>query len=119
MNLTINSNNLTITILVVYLIMCTIWFLKEGIHGLILQTILFRYLKKNYYKLWQKITSIGNFGPGLNNPIRYFRWLYIAKQPDDEKLLRLTDSLKIRLRYMLFLSLGVISGIILTAITLS
>ena len=116
---TINNNSITTTILVVYLIMCTIWFFKEGIHVMIIATTLSKYLKKYRYELWRNLTSIGHVGPGASNPFRFFKWLYGTKHIDDEKLLRLTDSLKIRLRYMFFLFLGVISGIILNTIAFS
>ncbi len=81
-NIFINGKNaselfiIIFAIAILYILFCSIWFFKEGIHGLIIQTILFRHLKKNYYQLWRTITSIGSLGSGLNNPVRYFKWLY-------------------------------------------
>lgn len=46
------------------------------------------YLKKNYYKLWRKLTSIGTLGPGFGNTIAGIQYEYSDDKTNDEQLIK-------------------------------
>jgi hypothetical protein len=65
------------------------------------QAKLGRYIKRNDYKTWRKLTSIGKYGPGLSNPFKGISFLFKESDEIDEKLLRLKDSARVSTRYFL------------------
>jgi hypothetical protein len=65
------------------------------------QAKLGRYIKKNDYRTWREMTSIGKYGPGLSNPVKGITYLFKESEETDEKLLRLKDSARISTRYFL------------------
>ena len=65
------------------------------------QAKLGRYIKKDDYRTWRDLTSIGKYGPGLSNPFKGIPYLFKESEETDEKLLRLKDSARISTRYFL------------------
>jgi hypothetical protein len=59
------------------------------------------YIKKNDYRTWRELTSIGKYGPGLSNPFKGISYLFKESEETDEKFLRLKDSARISTRYFL------------------
>jgi len=80
---------------------CVLMFLLFGIFTMIHSYKLGRYIKRNYYKTWRRLTSIGGFGPGLANPFRGIPYLFKETNESDEKLLRLKDAARISTRYFI------------------
>ena len=64
-------------------------------------TALGRYLKKNNYKRWRQLTSIGKYGPGMVNPSRGWSYIYSKADNKNEEILRFKDEIKIGVRWLL------------------
>ena len=58
---------------------------------------LLSYLKKENYSRWQELTSIGKFGPGLNNAFRTIPYLYNALDNKEEKVARYKGKIRIEI----------------------
>ena len=74
---------------------------------------LLRYLKRTKYFRYEELTSIGKFGPGLNNPYRMIPYIYSELDNEDDKIARHKGSIRIGHRYWLlnFIALLVIMGL--------
>ena len=66
----------------------------QCIISIIKSKILSDYLKRNDYEKWKHLTSIGQFGPGLNNPFRGAKYLFDNKTEADADLELLKNSAK-------------------------
>ena len=74
---------------------------------------LYSYLKQNNYDRWRELTSVGRYGPGLSNPIRGFKYIYSDQDNENERVLRLKDSIKIGFRHFI---IGLLSMLVNFAI---
>ena len=62
---------------------------------------LLRYLKKEKYFRWEELTSIGKFGPGLNNAFRTLPYIYGELDNQDEKIAKYKGGIRIGNRYLI------------------
>lgn len=72
------------------------------------------YARKAKYERWAELTSVGRFGPGAWNSMRWLRYVYSAADNDDPVIARLKGRIRVGLRQSLAMLLAcvVVIGIL-------
>ncbi|MFZ5994267.1 MAG: hypothetical protein ACOYU4_04710 [Thermodesulfobacteriota bacterium] len=90
-----------VNVLILSLLLFGIGVLAFGSYSAFNMAKLLRYLKKERYLRWEELTSIGKFGPGLNNVFRSLPYIYSKLDNEDEKIAKLKGNVRIGNRYLI------------------
>lgn len=74
---------------------------------------LLAYLRREKYSRWKELTSIGKFGPGLNNAFRTLPYIYSELDNEDEKIAKYKGSIRIGTRYFVLNFIALLTNIVL------
>lgn len=77
---------------------------------------LYFYLKKEKYDRWSDLTTLGSFGPGGSNPIRWMPYLKSDLDNDDENIRRYKNNVRLGLRQSLFIFIALLVNATILAV---